>query len=229
VIPGVTAPGQRPGSTGRSKAALPSGRANSPGATSDNSVRSLASPPALGSPFRPTVPAPATPVPGASSLSSIPLTIEPLENVPPRNQAPDGSSRPHVGSAGPPGAITADESGRAGASTKPAPWRLPGVLGRIVNQSPATPPRDTTRGAAANGRGNARSEPETDADVKQRIEREIRRSAGDRLQSVEVRVSGKNVLIAGKPSRFWQKRGLRRTLESLPSLKGYRARIDLDD
>ena len=98
-----------------------------------------------------------------------------------------------------------------------------------MNQSPATPPRDTTSGAAVNGRGNARIEPETDAAVKQRIEREIRTSAGDKLQSVEVRVSGKNVLIAGKPLRFWQKRGLRRTLESLPSLKGYRARIDLDD
>ena len=50
---------------------------------------------------------------------------------------------------------------------------------------------------------------------------------GDRLRSVEDRVTGRNVLIAAKPSRFWQKRGIRRTLESLPALDGYRARIDV--
>ena len=122
-----------------------------------------------------------------------------------------------------------DQFDRAGASTKPAPWRLPGVLGRIMSQSPAAASRDASSSAAAKARGKSRTEPETDADVKRRIEREIRRSAGDKLQSVEVRVSGKNVLIAGKPLRFWQKRGLRRTLESLPSLKGYRARIEIDD
>jgi hypothetical protein len=65
--------------------------------------------------------------------------------------------------------------------------------------------------------------------VKRRIEREIRTTAGDKLQSVDVRVSGKNVLIVARPARFWQKRGLRRTLESLTSTKGYRARIDVDD
>ena len=122
-----------------------------------------------------------------------------------------------------------DQSDRAGASTKPAPWRLPGILGRIMSQSPAAASRDASSSAAAKARGKSRTEPETDADVKRRIEREIRTTAGDKLQSVEVRVNGKDVIILGRPARFWQKRGLRRTLDSLPSLKGYRARIDLDN
>jgi hypothetical protein len=229
VIPGVTAPAQRPGSIGKPKAALPSSPANSTRAPTNNSGRLSASPPVVGSPFRPTAPTPGTPVPEGSSLSSIPLTLEPLEDDPPRNQTPIGSARPRIGSDRPSGSITADESDQAGTRTKPAPWRLPGVLGRIMNQSPATTPRDSSARAAAKGGGRTRTEPETDADVKRRIEREIRTSAGDRLQSVDVRVSGKNVVIVARPARFWQKRGLRRTLESLTSTKGYRARIDVDD
>jgi hypothetical protein len=176
------------------------------------------------------VPVPAAPVPETSSRSTIPLTLEPLEDDPQPDRTPASSARPRVGSARPRGSIASDESDEAGASTKPAPWRLPGVLGRIMSQSPAASSRDASSSAAsAKGLSKPRTEPGTDADVKRRIEREIRTSAGDRLQSVEVRVSGKNVLIVARPARFWQKRGLRRTLESLNSTKGYRARIDLDD
>jgi len=69
----------------------------------------------------------------------------------------------------------------------------------------------------------------SDAVAKRRIERQIRDSLGDKLRSVEVRVTGRNVLIVVKPSRFWQKRGIRRTLDTLPVLDGYRARIDVAD
>jgi hypothetical protein len=62
-----------------------------------------------------------------------------------------------------------------------------------------------------------------------KIERAIQDSLGDRLRSVEVRVSGRNVLIVAKPSRFWQKRTVRRMLETLPELAGFRARVDVLD
>jgi hypothetical protein len=65
--------------------------------------------------------------------------------------------------------------------------------------------------------------------VKRRIEKQVREALGDRARSVEVRVTGHNVLVVARPSRFWQKRGIRRTLESLPILDGYRARIDVAD
>jgi hypothetical protein len=229
VIPGVTAPAQRPVSTGRPKAAMPSSPANSPRTMTDNSVPALASPPDVGSPFRPSVRAPATRVPEASSRSPIPLTIEPLDDDPPRNQTPASSARPRIGPARAPGAVGADESDKPAASTKPAPWRLPGVLGRIMSQSPRTPPRDASTGAAAKGRDKARTEPETDAVVKRRIEQQIRDTLGDRARSVEVRVNGRNVLIVAQVTRFWQKRSVRRSLEALPALSGYRARIEIDD
>ncbi len=72
-------------------------------------------------------------------------------------------------------------------------------------------------------------DPTTDAANKRKIEREIRDSLGDRLRSVEVRVSGRNVLIVAKASRFWQKRTVRRSLETLPGLTGFRARVDVLD
>ncbi len=65
--------------------------------------------------------------------------------------------------------------------------------------------------------------------MKRRIEQQIRATLGDKVQSVEVRVSGRNVLIAARPTRFWQKRGVQRSLESLPALAGLRTRIDLDN
>jgi hypothetical protein len=63
--------------------------------------------------------------------------------------------------------------------------------------------------------------------VKRRIEHQIRETLGDRVRSVEVRVTGRNVLIVAQPSRFWLRRTVRRSLESLPALQGYRTRIEL--
>lgn len=69
----------------------------------------------------------------------------------------------------------------------------------------------------------------TDAVVQRRIEHQIRRTLGDKVQSVQMRVSGRNVLIVARASRLWKKRGVQRSLESLPALNGYRARVELDD
>jgi hypothetical protein len=74
-----------------------------------------------------------------------------------------------------------------------------------------------------------RSEPQSDAAIKRKIEKQIRDTLGDRVRSVEVRVSGKNVLVVAQATRFWQKRLVRRSLETLPGLAGYRARIQLED
>jgi len=103
---------------------------------------------------------------------------------------------------------------------------------------PAEPaPRSAPRSDAAQGRlepqprarDDARTDPASDAAAKRRIETQIRDALGDRLRSVEIRVTGRNVLIVAKPNRFWQKRAIRRTLEELPALDGYRARIDVAD
>jgi hypothetical protein len=110
---------------------------------------------------------------------------------------------------------------------------MPGLLGRILGQPPATSSRDAAQGqgpgAANRADAPTEAEPETDAVVKRRIEQQIRATLGDKVHSVQVRVSGRNVRINARAARFWQKRGVSRALESLPALAGFRARIDLDN
>jgi len=108
---------------------------------------------------------------------------------------------------------------------------MPGLLSRFFQPPSADPRRDESKSAASKGRSkdDSRPEPRTDASVKRQIERQIRDTLGDRVRSVEVRVSGRNVLIVARAARFWQKRTVRHSLETLPALAGYRARIELDD
>ncbi len=109
---------------------------------------------------------------------------------------------------------------------------MPGLFGRFFQPPPgaARPPsRSSSASARQSEKVEEKSEPLTDATVKRKIEKQIRETLGDRVRSLEVRVSGRNVLIVGKATRFWQKRAVRRSLETLPVLEGYRARIQLDD
>ena len=62
---------------------------------------------------------------------------------------------------------------------------------------------------------------------RRRIERQIRETLGDRVRDVEVRITGRNAVIVAQPSRFWLRRSVRRSLEALPALEGYRARIEI--
>lgn len=74
-----------------------------------------------------------------------------------------------------------------------------------------------------------RSDPAADAALKRRIERQVRDSVGDRLRSLDVSVVDRNVTIKARVDRFWHRRNVRRTLENLPGLSGYRTRIDVID
>ena len=85
------------------------------------------------------------------------------------------------------------------------------------------------RGATDPDEPKTKSDPAADAELKRRIERQVREALGDRIKSAEVRVVGRNVAIRAEASRFWQRRGVRRTLESLPGLAGYRTTIDVGD
>jgi hypothetical protein len=202
----------------------------------------LAGPSDSGSPFqgprglsgdRATAPSPREP---------ITLSIEPLEDEPARATTPARSNAPRnlggrprtvtssVGAPGP-ATISPKDSRESSATARPAPWRFPGLLGRILGQPAADSPRGARGNSASDGqrKGDASREPATDAAVQRRIEREIRDTLGDRVRSVEVRVSGRNVLVVAKATRFWQKRTVRRALETLPALSGMRARIELND
>ena len=74
-----------------------------------------------------------------------------------------------------------------------------------------------------------RSDPAADAVVKRRVEKQIQQSLGDRVRSVEVRVSGRNSSSCAQAARFWQRRNLRRSLESLAPPAGYKVRVEIAD
>lgn len=74
-----------------------------------------------------------------------------------------------------------------------------------------------------------RSDPAADAALKRRLQRQIREATGDKIRSLDVRVIDRTVHIVARPTHFWQRRALRRTLESLPALTGYKTTIDVDD
>jgi hypothetical protein len=242
VIPGVTAPPQRAGSRPPTATSSPPRSTGVPVVAPRRTSPSAAAPSGASSPFGGAAGRTVQSHPEPSARPSIPLSIEPLEDDKPTDRS---RSRPVPPAGSAAGARTG--SPRAGARSSAAdtrtdtktpagdqrsrPRRAPGILGRLLGQPAAEPDRPESRSNASERKPDRdpRPGPETDAAVKRKIEKEIRDSLGDRVRSVEVRVSGRNVLVVAKATRFWQKRPVRRSLETLPILTGYRARIELED
>lgn len=110
----------------------------------------------------------------------------------------------------------------------PTPRRAPGLLGRMF-PAPLAAPLGAKRDAASDSiKVEPRTDPASDAALKRRIEHQIRQTFGDRLREVEVRVVGREVTVRGRATRFWQRRGLQRSLESIPSLSGLRSTVEVD-
>ncbi|AGA26637.1 hypothetical protein Sinac_2325 [Singulisphaera acidiphila DSM 18658] len=109
-------------------------------------------------------------------------------------------------------------------TSAPAPRRSPGLFGRMF-PTPFVPPR---AGSSDSIKVEPRTDPASDAALKRRIEHQIRQTFGDRLREVEVRVVGREVTVRGRATRFWQRRGLQRSLESIPSLSGLRSTVEVD-
>ncbi len=98
-------------------------------------------------------------------------------------------------------------------------------------QAPARgEPRSSSPATRQKEKAADRSEPESDAAIKRKIEKQIRDTLGDRVRSVEVRVSGKQRpdRRAGHPF-LAETREFAAPLETLPVLDGYRARVELGD
>jgi hypothetical protein len=100
--------------------------------------------------------------------------------------------------------------------------RLLGLLGprpESRNRALRVPPEP---GAARD------SDPAAEAALRRRLEREIRNAAGRHLRSVDVVVIDRKVIIRAHVDRLWNRRGVRRTIENLPALAGYDARVEVD-
>ncbi len=74
-----------------------------------------------------------------------------------------------------------------------------------------------------------RSDPKAEAAAKKRIEKQVQLAVGDRVRSVEIQVAGRSVVIRAQAARFWQRRSVRRSLETMPLPSGYRARVEMID
>jgi hypothetical protein len=118
-------------------------------------------------------------------------------------------------------------------SPQPAPRRGAGVLGRLFGLQPPPPPvpRPESRTDDAKPKRDSNAESDLDPDIvaRRRIERQIRATLGDKVRSFEVQIDGRNVVVIAQPSRFWLRRSVRRSLETLPALQGYRARIEVSE
>ncbi len=112
---------------------------------------------------------------------------------------------------------------------KPEVQRPLGFFGRLFGSPPPVNPGRRNPATASEIRVEPRSDPAADAALKRRIERQIDARVGDRVGKVEVRVVGRNVVIRAHATRFWQRRSVRHEIESLPSLAGYHARVDIID
>jgi hypothetical protein len=219
VIPGVTAP-------------LPPKPAARAGRARANPGEDL-SKPALTPPANPPAEAPsgrqATPADrNASPRAVIPLTLEPItEDIAPdpgpdQTRAPQ-SSRPKDARADAPALparVTTNKPRSASARGSST------MLGRLIG------PNGSSEGHARPDSSitvEPRSDPAAEAAVKRRVEKQIQQTLGDRVRSVEVRVSGKAVVIRAQAARFWQRRAVRRSLESLQLPSGYRRQVEILD
>jgi hypothetical protein len=223
VIPGVNAPGRvrargsplpplEPAGMSRSDdgpqlfgptSLGPSSPSPSPAPTLTPSITSPALPPA-------SSPAPRFRSPGQ------PLRLE-ADSEPAPTSRPGGRSSPSAVTPG-----TTPESRPAPA----IPQRASSRFGRFLPIPFSSGRGDDAQSAIA---GEPSTDPASEAALKRRIERQIHEALGDRVHEVEVRVVGREVTIQAKTTRFWQRRTVRRTLESLPGLAGYRHTVELLD
>jgi len=74
-----------------------------------------------------------------------------------------------------------------------------------------------------------RSDPAADAALKRRLEQQIHSSVGSHVRSFEVKVVDRDVTIHARVNRFWYRRSVHRTLESLPGLAGYQTHVEVVD
>ena len=135
-------------------------------------------------------------------------------------------------------------SPRAAAQPVPPPSRRPRLFGLMPGaarapaseSTPSPPPAPSTGPPAAKapmpGRSmvdDFRDDPAVDSALKGRIERQARQVVGDRARSIEVRVVGKDAVVQAHGVKFYQKRGVRKSLEGIPALSGLRSSIAVLD
>jgi hypothetical protein len=117
--------------------------------------------------------------------------------------------------------------------TEELPARNPSRLSRLFGRAPAAPlpaPRSRNNSGSEDSITlEPRSDPAADAALKRRLEKQAEEAVGGRARSIEVRVVDRNIRIRAKVDRFWNRRAVRRSLETLPGVSGYKTTVDVVD
>ncbi|WP_165069189.1 hypothetical protein [Paludisphaera rhizosphaerae] len=155
----------------------------------------------------------------------IPLRLEPLASEPAagrREIAPEAEPAPRARTTPPrqePWPTTARPSTTASPARRPATGN-----GRILPPIEDAPARDHDA-----SKDKADDDPAAEAAVKRRVEKQVQNALGDRVKDVDVKVSGRSVVVRARATRFWYRFGARRALNALPMPAGYHARVELLD
>ena len=101
------------------------------------------------------------------------------------------------------------------------------------NPRTAVPPPRDDGGSRASSRERERDEPEdgdpaADAAFRRQLDRAVRAAGGPHLKSQEILVRDRKVWIRLKADRVWNRRAVRKSVESLPILSGYEVRVDIE-
>ena len=253
IIPGVTAPTSRKPVTSSSHSAPALGENTSLGEDDQSGLSPRLESPSRGMTSRQVSPRSRNGIVGAADRASsgtdrtprinVPLTLEPI---------PDGAD--DAGTSSPFGAERqgrTSASGRLPATAMTAPSPTPdeperlseepergeesgaprrpqasgSVLGRFFDQGRLDQSRNSPRSEIKVER---RADPASETALRRRVDHQIRDQLGDRIADLDVRIAGKTIVIRARATRFWQKRNVRRTLETLPTISGYQTRIELD-
>ncbi len=207
-----------------------------PATSSTRSRSSVTSAPVLGDTLLPADPE-SYPMakPGAAVAprsSGNPGSLGSMFSPPPNSLPPQGPQRRGLfglGRANPaPAPLPSNRSNPGNASTLDEGLDRPG---EPLHTGTSGPVRGTprTRGNSDSIRVEPRNDPAADAAVKRRVERQVREAVGNRAKDVEVRVVGRAVSIQVRGVRLFQKRNVRKSIESIPGLTAYKTTIDVLD
>ena len=174
--------------------------------------------PSLDGPLEmPAAPATARP---RGAITSRPLGSEPLpiDDLPLLDSHAPGS--------------TSSPGRKAATATKADPTPPPARRGRFFGLLPAPAAPASNLRAQPPGRSvveEFQAEPTSETALKARIEKQARLAVGDRARTVDVRVEGRAATVQARGVKLFQKRNVRKALESLPALSGLRTTIDVLD
>ena len=216
-----------PGLTTRSARPSPSPTIDSPGLILDPAPGG----PSLDAPIEMRRAPESTPNRSVSALnrSSPPLV---LESSPMDDPAPLGGTT----SRSIPSTKRLTPTPRTALQPTPVPARRSRFFGFMPGPAqvpaPASPEGSSTTRTSTPGRSEAdgiRDDPAADSALKRRIETQAKDAVRERARSIEVKVVGKNAVVQARGVKFYQKRGVRKSLETLPALSGLRSMIEVVD